>query len=141
MEPADELFGFVEVLLPFLRQVETADGLSSSASSVLYRLVRIGPQRLTELARAQGVSQPGMTQLVGRLERDGYVRRTASAEDGRGVLVEVTETGRALSQGRRAERVALLAGMIADAPAEDRTAIAAALPALTRLIAARQTTS
>ncbi|WP_211360135.1 MarR family winged helix-turn-helix transcriptional regulator [Actinocorallia herbida] len=127
----------MELLIPFVRQVETADGLSSSASSVLHRLVRAGPQRLTELARAQGVSQPGMTQLVGRLERDGLVRREASAADGRGVVVEVTDEGRELSRNRRAERVELLAGMIEAAPPEDRAAIVAALPALTRLIEAR----
>ncbi|MER5918095.1 MarR family transcriptional regulator, partial [Streptomyces sp. NPDC001982] len=57
----EELVVALEQLVRYVRQVSTAGGLSMAASSVLGRLGREGPQRLTELARAEGVSQPGMT--------------------------------------------------------------------------------
>jgi DNA-binding MarR family transcriptional regulator len=37
-----------------------------------------------------------MTQLVGRLERDGLVVRLIDPDDGRGTLVDITDEGRAL---------------------------------------------
>src|SRR5690242_6512798 len=81
-------------LVRLLRQTDTSDGLSPVATAVLGRLSRDGAQRLTELARSERASQPGMTQLVGRLERGGLVRRVPDPHDGRGVLVEATDPGR-----------------------------------------------
>ena len=104
----EELVVAFEQLVRYVRQVSTAGGLSTAASSMLGRLGREGPQRLTELARAEGVSQPGMTQLVTRMERDGLVRRIASTDDRRGVLVEATDAGTDLVGQRRAERAEAL---------------------------------
>src|SRR5690349_17827732 len=83
----DDLIIAVEQMIRYVRQSARTGGLSTAASSALARLSREGPARLTELARAEGVSQPNMTQLVTRLERADLVRRTADASDGRGVLV------------------------------------------------------
>jgi DNA-binding MarR family transcriptional regulator len=69
----EQLMIAVEQLVRHVRHSATAGGLSTAASSALARLGREGPLRLTELARAEGLSQPGMTQLVGRLERAGLV--------------------------------------------------------------------
>ena len=77
----------IEQLVMFIRQVSTVGDLSAAASGALNRLGRDGPHGLTELARAQRVSQPGMTQLVTRMERDGLVRRIAKGDDRRSVLV------------------------------------------------------
>jgi DNA-binding MarR family transcriptional regulator len=132
-----ELALVLEQLVRLIRQLATAGGLSLAAASVLARLVRDGPQRLTELANAEGVSQPGMTQLVTRLERDGLVRRTASSDDRRGVLVEVTGAGLELAGRRRAQRAEALQQMLARLTPADQDAITTALPALARLIEAR----
>lgn len=132
-----ELAVVLEQLVRFTRQLATAGDLSLAGASLLARLAREGPQRLTELANAEGVSQPGMTQLVGRLERDGLVRRTASSDDRRGVLVEVTDAGLALVGRRRAERAQALTELLARLDPADRAAITGALPALARLIQAR----
>ncbi len=132
-DPGAELLLVLEQLVRFVRQVATADGLSPAASSALRRLLRDGPLRITELANAEGVSQPGMTQLITRLEREGLVRRNASAEDKRGVQVEVTGTGAELIRRRRAERAAMLQRMIESLPLADQAAVTAALPALGRL--------
>ena len=122
-----------------VRRLGTTGDLSITAATVIARLTGDGPQRLTELAVGEGLSQPGMTQLVSRLERDGLVRRTASAGDRRGVLVAVTDAGRELIAERRAQRAAALHELLGRLDPADQAAIAAALPALARLAEAGKT--
>ncbi|TCC64725.1 MarR family transcriptional regulator [Kribbella pittospori] len=126
-----ELLVVLEQLVQLIRPV---GGLSSAASSTLSRLGRSGPQRMTELAQAQRISQPGMTQLVGRMEREGLVRRTTSTSDRRGVLVEATEAGLDLWARMRAERADVLQELIDRLDPQDQTTISAALPVLTQLV-------
>ncbi|MFF3469178.1 MarR family transcriptional regulator [Streptomyces sp. NPDC001984] len=133
----EELVVAVEQLVRYVVQVSTAGGLSMAASSVLGRLGREGPQRLTELARAEGVSQPGMTQQVTRMERDGLVRRIASTDDRRGVLVEATDAGADLVAQRRAERIEALRTLMDRLDPQEQSAVVIALPALARLIQAQ----
>jgi DNA-binding MarR family transcriptional regulator len=137
--PGTELAVVLEQLVRLIRQLATAGDLSMAAASALARIVRSGPQRLTELAHAEGISQPGMTQLVTRLERDGLVRRTASTGDRRGVLVELTDAGLDLVGRRREERADALQQMLARLDPADRIAIHGAIPALARLVEARNT--
>jgi DNA-binding MarR family transcriptional regulator len=132
-----ELPVVLEQLTRLVRQLATAGELSLTAAMVMARLARDGPQRLTELAIGEDLSQPGMTQLVTRLERDGLVRRTASSDDRRGVLVGVTDAGRELVERRRAERAAALQDLLGRLDRPDQEVIANALPALARLVEAR----
>ncbi|MGW0080283.1 MarR family winged helix-turn-helix transcriptional regulator [Streptomyces sp. NPDC003393] len=131
---AEDLVIAVEQLVRYVRQSATAGSLSTAASSTLGRLGREGPQRLTELARAENVSQPNMTQLVTRLERAGLVRRTADRTDGRGVLVEATDTGLEVFRQRRAERAHALRQLVEELSEPERQAVRTALPALARAI-------
>ncbi|MEU1306912.1 MarR family winged helix-turn-helix transcriptional regulator [Streptomyces shenzhenensis] len=140
MDPAaadtapEDLIIAVEQLVRYVRRSATAGGLSTAASSVLARLGREGPQRLTELARAEGVSQPNMTQLITRLERAGLVRRTADHSDGRGVLVAATPTGLDVFRQRRAERAEALKDLVAHLTEAEQDAVTIALPALARAV-------
>jgi DNA-binding MarR family transcriptional regulator len=137
MSSGADLALVLEQLTRLVRQLATAGDLSMSALMLLARLDRRGPQRLTGLAQQEGMSQPGMTQLVGRLERDGWVRRTASSGDRRGVLVEVTTAGSELVALRRAQRAEAVTRLLHQLDPDDRAAIEQALPALTRLIEVR----
>lgn len=136
--PPEDLIIAVEQMVGYVRRSATAGGLSTAASQTLARLGREGPQRLTELARAEGVSQPNMTQLVTRLERAALVRRTADRSDGRGVLVEATDAGLELFRRRRAERAEALGELVAELDKPEQEAVRLALPALARAIRARQ---
>ena len=140
-EGPDDLIVAVEQMIRYVRQSARTGGLSTAASSTPARLSREGPQRLTELARAEGVSQPNMTQLVTRLERAGLARRTADASDGRGVLVAVTSTGVEVLDRRRAERARALRQLMEDMTGPERQATTTALLALARVIDNRQDTS
>lgn len=137
----EDLMIAVEQMVRYVRLSATAGGLSTAASSALGRLSREGPQRLTELARAEGVSQPNMTQLVTRLERAGLVRRIADHSDGRGVLVEATDSGLEVFRQRRAERAQALQELVEELPELEQRAVKLAFPALARVIQDRQARS
>ena len=121
-----------------VRYLTDRAGLSTTAAYLLNRLHREGPSRLTVLAAREGVSQPSMTQLVQRLERQGLVVRHEDPEDGRVALVAVSEAGIALLDERRgARRDRLAIALDALTPEESRAlwlAAEVALPILQRLI-------
>ncbi|RKS75634.1 DNA-binding MarR family transcriptional regulator [Motilibacter peucedani] len=54
-----------------------------------------GGATVVELARHLGVTKQAASQLVEELSRKGYVERTPHPDDGRAVLVVLTERGRA----------------------------------------------
>ena len=123
----------LESLFRIFSSAATAGELSLPAASLLGRLVRDGSQRLTELATAERVSQPAMTQLVARLEREGLARKAPDHSDGRAVLVEITAVGRQVVEQRRDERARFLRDLLIMLHADDAAAINAAIPALERL--------
>ena len=123
----------LERLIEQLRRLTPRQELSLTAASTLRRLARTGPQRLSELTVPEGVTQPAMTQVVTRLERDGLAERRSDPADGRAVVVSITEAGRELVARRRAAWAAALSARLQDLSAPDRQAILAALPALERL--------
>jgi DNA-binding MarR family transcriptional regulator len=51
------------------------------------------PRRITELAELEGLAQPTVTLLVGRLEERGWVTRQRDPHDRRAVLVSQTRSG------------------------------------------------
>jgi DNA-binding MarR family transcriptional regulator len=114
------------------RQVPSA--VSSSAITTLYTLSADGPIRISELAEREALSQPGMTTLVNRLEALGHAERVADPTDGRATLVRITDGGRAVLAERHTARTDALRRELGRLGDTDRAALAAALPAIERLI-------
>ncbi len=132
VQGALDLASTVQRLFAALRRTNPP-GLSLTAASTLSTLDAAGPMRLTELATREGVTQPAMTQLVTRLERDALAIRRPHPDDRRVVHVEITAAGRDLLRHRRSVRAEAVRSLLAQLPADDRRAIEAALPALDRL--------
>ena len=128
----------VERLIGLVRSLSPADGLSLTAAATLANLERSGPQRLTALAVREGVTQPAMTQLIGRLQDSGLVRREADPGDGRVVQVRLTDQGRDTLARRRAVRAERLVVILDRISAADRAALTAALPAIDALASAQR---
>jgi DNA-binding MarR family transcriptional regulator len=128
-----------ERLIGLFRSLSPASGLSLTAAATLATLERSGPSRLTWLAIREGVTQPAMTQLIGRLEDAGLVDRAADPSDGRVVQVRITADGRAMLAGRRAVRAERLAGLLDRLSPDQRDALAAALPAMEALVNTQHT--
>ena len=134
MHPAvPDLSSTLEGLVRLFRRLSPDTGLSLTAAATLASLDRNGPARLTELAVQQGVSQPAMTQLVTRLQDAGLAERRPDREDGRVVLVHITDTGRMELGRRRRVRTERLGSLFDRLTDDDQAALVAALPALTAL--------
>jgi DNA-binding MarR family transcriptional regulator len=114
------------------RQVPTA--VSSSTITTLDSLHAGGPLRVSDLAEREVISQPGMTSLVNRLEAAGQAERISDPNDGRVALVRITDRGRAVLAERHAARTELLRRELAALHGADRSALVAAVPAITCLI-------
>jgi DNA-binding MarR family transcriptional regulator len=123
---ASDLLDLVSLVV---RDVSDHRDLSLTAVAVLGSLDRSGPERITTLAAAEGVSQPSMTQLMQRLEQRGLVTRTSDPSDGRVALVSVTAEGHAALAARRRRNAGRIAELLADLPESDAEALAAALKA------------
>jgi len=129
--------GLEELTRFAVRRTGSPRDISFTTASTLSRLEHEGPRRLTSLAVDEGVAQPSMTQLVQRLERQGFVERNRDPADKRVVWVAITDAGRRLLADRRASRAGELAALLAALPPEDEAALAAAvlaaLPVIRRL--------
>ncbi len=100
----------VAVYQPVLREVvdalERDAGIDSGTYSALAYLDQAGGRMrigdLHELLRVR-YSQPGLSRLVQRMERDGIVERRIDPDDRRGTVVSLTRSGR--TRFRRAHDV------------------------------------
>lgn len=112
-------------------------GLSRTESALVAGLDD-GPMRITEIADSQILAQPTVTQLVDRLQRRGLVARERSPQDGRVVLVSLTEEGRAELVAIREHYRAILRALTEELPDADVAALVAAVETFGRLIDALQ---
>jgi len=97
-------------LRPRIEAVFRKHGLDAGEFDVLATLRRSGPPyrlRPTELYASLMVSSGGMTDRLARLEAAGLVRRIKDPDDGRGLLVELTDEGRTVSGKAFREDMAL----------------------------------
>jgi DNA-binding MarR family transcriptional regulator len=94
-----------------------------------------GARRITDLAELEGLAQPTMTSLVKQLEQQDLVRRDRQADDGRVVLVHLTDAGAATLEEYRARARELLGTYLAEIPDEQVEALAGATEAVEQLVA------
>lgn len=110
-----------------------ADGELTTAQVSTLNMLADGALRIGDIARRGGIKVPSATEQVIRLETAGLVQRRQDPNDARGVLVQLTARGTgelAAANGRRNE---ILAERLARLSAEDRVALAAAVPVIERL--------
>jgi DNA-binding MarR family transcriptional regulator len=114
----------------------TAVDLPASHFPVLAAVERLGALSVGELTEAVGISQPGVTRLLDRLEGEGLVRSTQLAADRRVRTIGLTKAGRQLIS--RAKRTAwpMIEAAVADACAGPAQPLLAVLTALEEALAA-----
>jgi len=117
-----------------LRREARAVGVSPEQVSLLVAIKYAPGIGLRELADRERVSPPAMTKHVDRLERDGLVSRTPSAEDRRRVGVSLTEEGQRVLRRVRSRRTAWLAQRLRGLSPEELAAVEAAVEPLQRLV-------
>jgi DNA-binding MarR family transcriptional regulator len=107
--------------------------LSIGQLSVLGALHRNGECSIGELAVQERVQPPSMTRTVNCLEEEGYVRRRPHETDGRQVVIELADKGRATLEADRRRRDAWLNQRLRELTAEERAVLRKAAPILERL--------
>jgi DNA-binding MarR family transcriptional regulator len=122
------------VLGQLLRRLRVEHRFSLSQGAVLGRLDREGTRSIGDLALAERVRPQSMTQTISDLESDGLIARRADPADGRRILVELTEQGRATLAADRRQREGWLARAIAeDLSAQEQRVLTQAVALLRRL--------
>ncbi|MCF2530875.1 MarR family winged helix-turn-helix transcriptional regulator [Yinghuangia soli] len=101
--------------------------LPRSAISILFVLQRHGPLGVKEIADRLGVEQSTASRQIRPLEDNGLVRRTGDPRDGRAVLLDVTDDGRAARERIRQVWLRDIATVWRDWAPEDRAQLGALL--------------
>jgi len=115
-----------------------SDGSLTRTEAGVLSTLSDGPRRVTELADLEGLAQPTITLLVGKMESAGLVQRERDPSDGRVVLVSITEAGRAALERLRAQYREVLHELMASMSDEEVAALRAATDALGALVEALQ---
>jgi DNA-binding MarR family transcriptional regulator len=115
-----------------VRQVRSGE-ISRTEMEVL-SILREGPRRITELTELEGIAQPTMTLLVRRLQEKGWVKRDGLPEDGRVVLVSLTEAGAAAQQRFRAQFLQAMRTDLQELSDQELQALSAATETLSSFV-------
>ncbi|UJP11263.1 MarR family transcriptional regulator [Microbacterium sp. KUDC0406] len=118
----DEIIPSMVLSAHALARIAAQDARNDAPSAqwrVLSLLEDSPAQRVGALAVAARTTQPGMTRLIGDLERAGLVTRAPDPEDSRATLVAITDEGRRTAREWRAEFRATLAPRFAGLSDED----------------------
>jgi DNA-binding MarR family transcriptional regulator len=111
-----------------------SDGEISRTEAGVLSTLYDGPRRITDLAEIEGVAQPTMTVLAGKLEERGLVSRRRDTSDGRVVLVDITDEGRVALDRLRAQYREVLEERMASMSSKEVAALRAATDELEALI-------
>lgn len=113
-----------------------ADGELSSVQVSLLKMLPDGGVRVGEIARNLGVKVPSATEQIIKLEKAGLASRNPDPHDSRAVLVAITAAGLAAVDMANQARNEAIADILRTFSAEERAALAAALPVMAKINAA-----
>ncbi|MGD2131947.1 MAG: MarR family transcriptional regulator [Maricaulaceae bacterium] len=117
--------------------IDSADvDVPSAQFPVLAALDRLGPLSIGDLAQSLGVSQPGVTRMVGKLEAAGWLASRRSADDRRVSTIALTAAGRRVVARSKRDVWPMVEAAVADACAGQSTSLLAQLTALEDALAA-----
>ena len=129
----DELRIAVMRLARRIRLERAVDDVRDGQLSVLFVLAKHGPQTLGSLSEHERVSPPSMNRTGTALVEAALVTRGSAPDDGRKVLIEITDAGAELVRETKRRREAWFNRQLSTLDADERAAIYAAAPILGRL--------
>jgi DNA-binding MarR family transcriptional regulator len=118
-----------------LRTQRAIDSMSDGQIAVLAAVFVHGPHTLGDLADRERVSAPAMNRTVNCLQDSGYLSRSADESDGRKVVIDLTDDGRAVVAETARRRDAWLEEALAELSAEEREALHRATEIMERMAA------
>jgi DNA-binding MarR family transcriptional regulator len=117
-----------------LRREAREVGISPEQVSLLVAVKYSPGIGVNELAARERISAPAMSNHVDRLERDGLLTRTPSANDRRRVGLTLTDEGKRVLRRVRSRRTAWLASRLGALSPEELAAVKAAIGPLSLLL-------
>lgn len=132
---ASALLASLSVLVRRVRQVPVEGGLTMPERTALSRLDRAGPTTSSALAREVQITAQAMGATLNALRTRGLVERRPDPNDGRRVVLTVTDAGRQALKNKRNERTELIARALTGGTftQPELEQLAAAAPLLERL--------
>jgi DNA-binding MarR family transcriptional regulator len=118
-EVAGKLRVSVGLVIRKLKQGPDQGELTLSESSALSRLERGGPATSSDLARLERISPQSMGVTVAALLERGLVERSRDPQDGRRIVLTITEEGRRTVHDRRGARTERIAAALRDSFSTD----------------------
>ena len=106
-------------------------GLHPGQEALLLELARTGPMIQAELSEALGCEPPSVTLMTRKLEATGRVRRAPAPSDKRATVVELTDSGKALTDQIKPIWCALAEETVSGLPTETVAELPGILTALT----------
>ncbi|KIF74327.1 MarR family transcriptional regulator [Streptomyces sp. 150FB] len=106
---ASALLASLSVLVRRVHQVPIDGGLTMPERTALSRLDRSGPTTSSALAREVQITAQAMGATLGALRGRGLVERRADPDDGRRVVLTVTDAGLQALKDKRNARTELIA--------------------------------
>lgn len=124
------------VLLRLARKIRTSsvDVLTPSQMAVLGTIIRHGRLTVGQIAEIEHVKPPSVSKIVGALEQTGYIERSIDPDDRRCNPLRPTAAGLAYADEVRAAGRTWLTSRLDELDRTDVETVAAALPALERLL-------
>lgn len=132
-EAAAALRATLGVLYRRIRQTRAAGDLSLPESSALSRLDHHGPMTAAQVARLEQVSPQSIGATLQSLEARALIGRARDPDDGRRVILSLTDGGRSILRSKRAARTEQFTRALEALSAEERAQLMAVLPVLGRL--------
>jgi DNA-binding MarR family transcriptional regulator len=124
----------IGMLVRRLRLVQSEGELTMPESSALARLDRGGPATASALARLEQISPQSMGATLSGLEARGFIERRADPQDGRRVVLSLSDAGlRALRDKRNARTERLAQALSSGFTQAELSALMAAVPLIERL--------
>jgi DNA-binding MarR family transcriptional regulator len=117
-----------------LRREAREVGVSPEQVSLLVAIKYHPGAGVRELAERERVSPPALSNRIDRLEQDGLVARTPSADDRRRVGLTLTDEGQRVLRRVRSRRTAWLVQRLGHLSGEELAAVEAAIEPLAQLL-------
>ena len=123
-------------LLSLRHRARTAEllaplGLHPGQEALLLELARTGPMIQAQLSEALGVERPSITLMARKLEAADHIRRRPAPDDQRATIVELTDSGEALTDQIKQMWCALAEETVTGLPTETVAGLPGILKALT----------
>lgn len=146
VQPQKEVFDLMWEIRKFTREslmlqhaISQEAGLNVTDAECLDYLMEMGPSTAGALAQATGLTTGAVTSLIDRLERSGFVKRTADPKDRRKVIVSLIPERKAGITARYARLAAAVQELLSSYSKKELAFLIGHTKALTTVFEKQQT--